>query len=226
MLPGVFLHIIKPTPGELYRSTPMIIKAVVSLIPFIILSLHSGSTDPCRCRDSKALGRYRYHEKHSTDFLKHPEARDTITCRDIIAWQDRYATNMKRISRHSSRAARLKGTPEDSLYTLTGFMYYVRHESKKNGDCDLHIEIGTADQAAMRAIVEVTNDHCDLQKSILDHLASKGYRLEREFGAALPCVVRGLGFYDGHQKPFEHGRPGKTNVSSWELHPVMSIQFN
>jgi hypothetical protein len=164
-------------------------------------------------------------EKHSTDFLKHPESGDTITCRDLIAWERRCAVKIKGISRHTRDAPRVKGTPEDSLYTLTGRMYYVRHESGKNGDCDLHIEIGTDDPAAMRAIVEVTRDNCALQKSIIDHISAEGYRLSREFKSGLPCVVKGLGFYDGHQRTFEHGRPGKTNVSSWELHPVMSIEF-
>ena len=202
----------------------------MALKVFLFLSIlihapHSGPVDPCGCTDAKATDRYRSREKHSTDFLKHTEAGDTITCGDIIAWQNRYMKQMKRISRHTPAAPRVKGTPEDSLYTLTGRMYYVRHESKKSGDCDLHIEIGTDDPRAMRAIVEVTNDNCALQKSIIDHISAKGSRLSREFSAGLPCVVKGLGFYDGHQRPFEHGRPGKTNVSSWELHPVMSIQF-
>ena len=198
---------------------------IILILPSLALSSYRPHEDPCRCKDKRADYRYRSIEKHSTHFSQYPEAKGTTTCKDIIAWQHRYSTTMKRLSSRSLRAARVKGTPEDSLYTLVGSMYFVRHESQKNGDCDLHIEIGTMDPSEMRAIVEVTNDNCDLQKMILDHIASKGYSPNEEFTAGLPCVVKGLGFCDFHQKPFEHGRPGKTNVSSWELHPVLSIQF-
>jgi hypothetical protein len=207
------------------RSALVSVMAIVLPLSIFAVSPKRGSVDPCRCSDAKATDRYRYYEKHTTDFLKHPEAGERITCRDIIAWQKRYKKNVKSITRHARSAPRMNGTPEDSLYTLTGVMYYVRHESKPDGDCDLHIEIGTDDPAEMRAIVEVTNDDCVSQKRIIDHIVSKGERLGHEFSAGLPCVVQGLGFYDGHQRVFEHGRAGKTNVSSWELHPVKSIEF-
>ena len=195
------------------------------LLHLLALSSPQARVDPCHCKDGQAPYRYRSGEKHTTNYSQHPEAKGIITCRDIIAWQHRYSGAMESISPKRLRAARVKGTPEDSMYTLIGSMYFVRHESQKNGDCDLHIEIGTTDPSEMRAIVEVTNDNCDLQRLILDHIASKGYSPSEEFGTGLPCVVKGLGFCDFHQKPFEHGRPGKTNVSSWELHPVLSIQF-
>ncbi len=203
----------------------MKVASLILLLLTLALSSPRPHEDPCRCEDKRARYRYRSMEKHTTHFSRYPEASGTITCKDIIGWQHRYSAVMKRISPKSLRAARVRGTPEDSLYTLIGTMYYARHESQKNGDCDLHIEIGTKDPLEMRAIVEVTNDNCDLQKFILDHIDSKGYSPGEEFTAGLPCVVKGLGFCDFHQKPFEHGRPGKTNVSSWELHPVLSIQF-
>ncbi len=118
------------------------------------------------------------------------------------------------------------GTPEDSLYILKGFMYYVRHEHQSDGDCDLHIEIGTADRTAFRAIVEVTRDNCILQKKILDFIYSKGYATEKEFPSGIPVVVKGLGFWDGHSPAAEHGRHGKTNISCWELHPVEELTIN
>src|SRR5258706_4717442 len=160
LIPSSFLHMFVISPG----GSPPLVDWFMALKVFLFLSIlihapHSGPVDPCGCTDAKATDRYRSREKHSTDFLKHTEAGDTITCGDIIAWQNRYMKQMKRISRHTPAAPRVKGTPEDSLYTLTGRMYYVRHESKKSGDCDLHIEIETDDPRAMRAIVEVTNDN-------------------------------------------------------------------
>ena len=203
----------------------MTFSPIILLMLIASLSAKQSRHDPCRCKDREAPHRYRYFEKHSTNFPQYAGAKDTITCRDIIAWHTRYAKATLRVSGHGRRSGRVPGTPEDSLYTLAGYMYYVRHESKKKGDCDLHIEIGTADASSPRAIVEATNDDCALQKMILEHVASRGYSLEEEFPAGLPCVVKGLGFYDGNQPVAEHGRPGKTNMSLWELHPIKSIQF-
>jgi len=203
----------------------MRIHHVFFLIPVITLCASQAQENPCHCKDKQAPHRWRFEEKHETNFSRYPEVKDTITCRDIIAWQERFRKIKKIISPHSSQQPRVKGTPEDSLYTLRGYMYFVRHESQENGDCDFHIEIGTQNKSDMRAVIEVTNDSCSVQKKILDYVVSKGYSLNKEFSAGVPCVVSGLGFYDGHQKKSKHGRPGITTMSLWELHPVISIQF-
>ena len=197
------------------------------LLPFLVLVIRVSEAheDPCNCVDKHLHSRYRTKEKHERNFSEFPVAKDTITCGDIIAWQGKYAAISEHIASHTSEIPRRSGTPEDSLYILKGWMYFVRHESKKNGDCDLHIEIGTGNKFDMRAVVELTNDNCQSQKIVLDYLEMKGCKLNKEFSKGIPCVVKGLGFYDGNQYPTEHGRIGKTNVSSWELHPLISVEF-
>src|SRR5437867_3747343 len=119
------------------------------LIPLLTFSAPRPQGDPCLCKDRQAAKRWRSEQKREIVFSQYPQARDTITCRDIIAWQKRFKKIKKIVSPQSSTKPRVKGTPEDSLYTLRGYMYFVRHESQKNGDCDFHIEIGTEDKSDM-----------------------------------------------------------------------------
>ena len=88
---------------------------------------------------------------------------------------------------------RQKDTPEDSLYTLEGYMWYVRHEA----DCDFHIQIGpTSESSKGRAVVEVSIENCALQKKIQDTMAARGYSFGKEFKQGIPVTMVGIGFYD------------------------------
>jgi hypothetical protein len=182
--------------------------------------------DPCGCKDIKGTHHYRHNQKHETDYEKFPKAKDAIASQDIIGWQKRYVQAMKATKSKSLDQPRKKNTPEDSLYTLKGYIWYVKHEkSGKGADCDFHIEIGTKNRSGRRVVVEVTKDNCRLQQEILDTMQSHGFSLKKEFDQGIPCTVVGLGFYDGVHPPSGHGRKGKTTFSSWELHPVKSIMF-
>ncbi len=198
------------------------------LVGFLILIISSNgfATDPCNCKDRKAPNHYRYHEKRETDFGKYAVVQNPITSNDVIDWQKTYRDVTKSLKSRSKEAPRAEGTPEDSLYTLKGYMWYVKHESSgTDPDCDFHIEIGPKGKAGKRVVVEVTMDKCGLQQEILDTLSARGYKLRKEFTHGIPCTVIGLGFYDGVHPPAGHGRKNKTTFSSWELHPVKSIIF-
>ncbi len=205
----------------------MIMKSVFALIILSTsLPLELNAVEPCKCKDPKAQKHYRHGEKHETDFGKYHAAAGTISAADIVSWQKKYKDATKAL-KASADKSRMKDTPEDSLYTLKGFMWYVKHESAGPGrDCDFHIEIGPQTKSGRRAVVEVTLDKCALQQEILDTIDAHGYLLKKEFSKPIPCTVTGLGFYDGIHPPSGHGRRGKTTFSSWELHPVKSILFH
>lgn len=202
-----------------------------SLPNIVIVGLLSSASflyaqDPCKCNDVRAPHHYRYAQKHETNFAKFSTASHEISPADIIGWQERYRDQTKGFRKRTVPLPRLEQSPEDSLYSLTGYMWFVKHESKgPDRDCDFHIEIGTRKKSGRRAVVEVTDDNCRLQQVILDTLESRGYKLKKEFPEGIPCTVTGLGFYDGIHPPSGHGRRGKTTFSSWEIHPVKDIVF-
>jgi hypothetical protein len=184
--------------------------------------------DPCDCRDPKGTRHYRYAAKHETDFAKHPKSEAEISSTTIYKWQKRYSKQTKVITEKARTMARQKNTPEDTLYTLKGWLYFVKDEgSGSDPDCDYHIEIGLKKSSGRRAVVEITKDNCALQKKVADHLTAIGYHWKSrriELAKGIPCTVVGLGFYDGAHQPSQHGR-ATTAGSSWELHPVRSLDF-
>jgi hypothetical protein len=182
--------------------------------------------DPCNCKDRKAPHHYRFAEKHETNFSGFTKAKSAIIPGDIVDWQRRYRDRVSDLRKRKSDLARRKDTPEDTLYTLSGYMWYVKHErTGPDPDCDFHIEIGPKTRSGRRVVVEVTDDNCKLQREILGRMESDGFKLKKEFSHGIPCTVTGLGFYDGVHPPSGHGRRGKTTFSSWELHPVKDIKF-
>ncbi len=188
-------------------------------------SLANAQTDPCDCHNSALTSQYRGAVKHEIHFGDFSKAKNSITSKTIVGWQKIYRSVTKNVE---TTTPRLPNTPEETLYTLEGKLYFVRHETGimgMGGDCDLHIEIGTDDPNDLpRAIVEVPKENCALQKQILDKIEEKGFGLEDDIEPGIHVTVVGVGFYDGFHNPKTHGRV-QTHGSSWELHPVKSIKF-
>ncbi len=191
-------------------------------------SLLAQNTDPCGCKPSIGKKPYRQAAKMETQFGNYAKSGHMLAPSDVHAWESLYkkTVNGNTVGRLTARIA---GSPEDSLYVLKGYMWFVKHEV----DCDFHIQIGTADKSAGgRAVVEVTHNNCQLQKKILDTLAARKDRLGIEFKQGIPVTVIGLGFYDWQHQlkpaPKSAGPDSplrKQEGTAWELHPVEDIQF-
>lgn len=148
-----------------------------------------------------------------------------MTLSSTREWQRKYAKLMKKEVIPTTK--RVKGTPEDSLYTLEGYLWYV----KKEIDCDYHMQIGPKEKSGKRTVIELTMDNCEMQRAILDTLKSRGYSAEgKQFKAGIRVTVVGLGFYDGQHatKKAQEGASSslkKQEGTAWELHPVKAIVF-
>lgn len=188
---------------------------------FVVAGLLSASAqqDPCNCKPNVGKKRpYRLDAKWETNYGSFAARADTISSSTVRTWEGCYKKKTKRDVIWSTK--RLKATPEDTLYVLKGWMWYVKQEV----DCDLHIEIGPKAKSGKRTVVEVTKDNCKLQEAILKRMQQEGYKLAKEFKQGIPCIVVGLGFYDG-QHPLKSESRVAERGSSWELHPVKSIEF-
>ncbi|HEV7620840.1 MAG TPA: hypothetical protein VGO09_03855 [Flavisolibacter sp.] len=158
---------------------------------------------------------------------------DTITLSDIYAWQKKYEADTRQITWNPRKTAskRRTNTPEDSLYVLKGYLWYVK---KEGFDCDYHIEIGSADSTDTRIIVEVISSSYDLQAKIRKHLDSLHLLIlgcttkspaAAHFRRGLPVMVTGFGFYDAFHKVNSNHGDNHTKKYIWELHPVTDIRF-
>ena len=185
-------------------------------------------TDPCSCTPQHGKKPYRLEAKSETQYQAYPVSAVLLTPLAIHRWEKKYTkvANGKKVDRITPR---LPNTPEDSLYTLKGYMWFVRREI----DCDFHIQIGPAGkQGKKRAVVEVTHENCALQKVIEDTLTARGYQFGKEFPQGIPVTVVGLGFYD-YQHRLKKAPPNtpansplrKQEGTAWELHPVRAITF-
>jgi hypothetical protein len=186
------------------------------------------AADPCGCAPQRGKKPYRLTAKTETKYESYPASGGVLTPLAMLRWEKKYAAkaNGTTVGRLT---ARLHDTPEDSLYTLEGYMWYVQKEI----DCDYHIQIGPAGKTGKhRAVVEVTHENCSLQSVIDDTLRARGYTFGKEFPRGIPVTVTGLGFYDwqhGVKHPPSSTPPGspleKQEGTAWELHPVKSILF-
>jgi len=170
------------------------------------------------------------HVENYDDFIL---KEDTITVKYIYKWQKKYKAKTAIIKTNPTNPAskRQHDTPEDSLYILKGFMWFVKQE---DNDCDLHIEIGTKDSAATRIIVEVPKENQELQNKIFEKLESLHLKIvnctisnpkKAHFKTPLPVIIVGLGFYDASHKPDTNHGDAHSKKYSWELHPVKEIIF-
>ena len=160
---------------------------------------------------------YRYDAKYETDFSKYSEHVGIISSETVRSWEKLYHNTAIKIFDKSSR---MKNTPEDSIYLFKGYIYSAKINKH---DCDLHLEIGIEDPAALRTVAEISKNNCKLQESIIQQLRSRDFVLGKKNQNGIKCVIKGLGFYDGkhplkENKKYEQG-------SAWEIHPVLSIEL-
>jgi len=209
---------------------------LTALLSIIVLSKFSFS-QVCPCNASTPFDHQeRTDAKHVSNFNGFVTKDDTINTTYITKWDKKYNATTKNITikANSSNGDRQPNTPEDTLYTLKGFMWFVKQE---DNDCDFHIEIGPSktNAGAIRIVVEVPKENEVLQKKIKDHLDAIGEKILgcgtskkdiAHFDVPIPVVVTGLGFYDASHKPpkTNHGDV-HTNKRVWELHPVTDIVF-
>ena len=162
-----------------------------------------------------------------------PVSNSIIQVEDIYQWQDKYAKATKTISWNptSNKSKRQPGTPEDTLYTLKGYLWFV-HLIKF--DCDYHIEIGDKDSSATRIIIEVLYSNAAVQNKIKHYLDSLGLPIlgctetnfnKAHFKIGVPVFVKGYGFYDAYHKTNKTHGDHHTNKYLWELHPITDIEF-
>jgi hypothetical protein len=87
----------------------------------------TAQENPCDCKPNVGKTRpYRLDAKWETKYNSYPAFADTITSSTVRSWESRYK---KKIAQNVMwNTKRLKGTPEDTLYVLKGWMWYVKRE--------------------------------------------------------------------------------------------------
>ena len=172
----------------------------------------------CGCLPLKSPSEfYRYNAKYEREFTKYSEHEGIFSSSTVRSWQKTYKRSTATIFDFSNR---LKNTPEDSIYTIAGYIY----EAKMNkNDCDLHLEIGTENPSALRAVAEITKDNCLLQEQIIRELQAKGLVIGKQNTKGVKCTLKGMGFYDG-KHPLKSDKKHERG-SAWEIHPVISIEL-
>ena len=197
-------------------------KYYIEILIFISLFFSQyKSQDVCECKSGakqSAEVSYRFNAKHEKYFSGYVEHPGVITSETVRSWEMKYANVME--SKVAFNTIRVKGTPEDSIYTLTAYIYRAKINPH---DCDLHLEIGTNDPQVMRSVAEITKENCALQEEILKQLSAKGFVVDVQNANGVKCTIKGLGFYDGKHPLKEKKKLEKG--SSWEIHPVISIQI-
>jgi hypothetical protein len=192
----------------------------------------TAQDDPCDCKGTDVKTQYRTKTKHRKTYAKYPKSKEIIPPEAIISWEEIYKEETVNVDRSNEgrKMKKIKNTPEDTLYTLKGYLYYIKFQD----DCDYHIEIGPSDPDSPRVVVELTKDYCSEQRQVFEYIKEylkekenvtiTSYKMKREFKDGIPVTMKGLGFYDGWHKPDDHGRK-QTYGSSWELHPVVNVEF-
>jgi hypothetical protein len=210
-----------------------------TLLSFCLLmvgvpAIFAQQTVICPCTPStQKTNQDRTTAKHETNYSKYSKKKDTITVNYMYAWQSKYDARTSQITTKDNKATakRKHDTPEDTLYVLKGYMWFVKQEGN---DCDFHIEIGTKDSASTRIVVEVPQENKTVQTKIKRELDNRKYHIEGckpgksgdyHFPKGIPVVVTGLGFYDASHKPMTSHGDHHTYQYSWELHPVKDVVF-
>lgn len=198
----------------------------------LFLSWSFSIAQVCDCKPTtKKANQHRSVAKHETAYNDFTHKKKIINVKYITAWENKYSSTTKSITVGASKESSLRWTetPEDTLYTIKGYMWFISQEAN---DCDFHIEIGDATGKGNRIIVEVTQENKNLQKKIKKHLDDLGLLIkdcngsgDTHFEKGLQVLVTGLGFYDASHKPNTNHGDSHTNKYSWELHPVMDITF-
>ena len=207
---------------------------ILFCMAFIAICFTVTSQTLCNCEPSTDIDRqHRTVAKHVENYDDFVLKDDTIKVAYINKWQKKFKAITNTITTHanSDNPLRQADSPEDSLYILKGFMWFVKLE--KN-DCDFHIEIGPRIVTGNRIVVEVTQENTDLQKKIKEHLDLLGEKIMNcgtsssktaHFDIPIPVIVVGLGFYDASHPPNTLHGDIHTKRFSWELHPIRDIIF-
>src|ERR1035437_1295710 len=203
---------------------------------FIFLCLFPIITEAqnCSCTATTAVSnQQRTKAKHADNYNDFIQKQDTITVSYIYKWQNKYSsyTQTITVNPNSPASYRKHNTPEDTLYILKGYMWFVKTEGN---DCDFHIEIGPKSPTGTRVVVEIPKENTALQSSVKQYLDDLGLKIlncnisnsaNAHFQKGLPVIVTGLGFYDASHKPNTNHGDAHTKKYSWELHPVKDIVF-
>ena len=207
---------------------------VILIVLLCVIYLFSNGQFTCPCTSgTKKANQHRSGAKHVTNYDDFILKTDTIDIPYMYKWEAKFKNKTKNIKVTPTNPAskRKSRTPEDTLYILKGFLWFI---SQEGNDCDFHIEIGTADTFATRMIVEVTRENTTLTKKIRDELFARGLKIldcntsssgVAHYDAPLPVIVIGLGFYDKSHKPMTNHGDIHSRQFSWELHPVKDIIF-
>lgn len=203
------------------KPHPAVRRVVFRSMVCIVVSLFGAGCyfmrleNPCRCIPPYPWLLYRHEAKNDMRFDHFRKNFDTIAVNRIIGWQALYKDLKGQVNKSNHR---LIGTPEETLYVLKGRLHYARQMF----DCDFHMELGSMDTADKRIIVcEIPVQNCYQQRLVQQFLQKMGHELGEEIPGGIPCVVTGLGFYDG-----QHALPkGSGRASQWELHPVERVVF-
>jgi hypothetical protein len=172
-------------------------------------------------------------EKTVTNNSAYALKQDTITTDYIYLWQSRYHEKTKTITwnDYNKNSRRRKGTPEDSIYIVKGYLWFVW---KVGFDCDYHMEVGSEDSSDTRIVMEVPHMYTRLQEKIFRHLDSLHLPILNcttsdtklsHFKKGIPVIIKGIGFYDAYHKPGTNHGDLHTKRYTWELHPVFDVQF-
>ena len=172
----------------------------------------------CGCVSLKTQSElYRAEAKYENDFSKYPEHSGIITSAAVRGWEKTYKKKGKKVFESSPR---MKETPEDSIYSLSGYIYQAKMNAN---DCDLHLEIGTENPNKLRIVAEITKDNCKLQEQIIQLLKEKNFVIGQQNLIGVKCNLKGLGFYDGKHPKKKNKKYEKG--CAWEIHPVISIEL-
>ena len=144
----------------------------ISLWIYLLMPLHLGlaqaQQDPCDCKGTNQATRYRTKTKHIKTYSRYPKSKLVITPTTVVSWQEIYDNKTSEIGRDnaSKKLGKVKGTPEDKLYTLEGYLYFIKMED----DCDYHMDIGSDDPDETRAVVKLTKEFCSQQRHVFEFI--------------------------------------------------------
>ena len=220
--------------GELIKAKYQMKIFFYFLFFFNLISFIYAEAQDCTC---KALLPIQFQprgpEKNIIKDSAFNKVNRVLSINDIYNWQKKYEKLTGTISWNpgNRNSKRRPGTPEDSLYIIKGYMWFVH---QIGFDCDYHIEIGTKDSSATRIIVEVPYTNLSVQNKIKAHLdrldlpilgCTEKNPLKAHFSKGIPVLIIGYGFYDSFHKVNKNHGDQHTKKYLWEIHPVTEINF-
>lgn len=204
-------------------------------LPLILLALLipclTNSQQLCDCNASTLKEKQRRSNvKHISNYSSIAKRSSLLTIEEMYTWDSKYAGKTAHVSVQPT-SARLHNTPEDTMYTIKCYLWFVKVEEN---DCDMHMEIGTSNIADTRMVVEVPKENAALQTRIKQKLDELGLKImncgtknkkKAHFTKGVPVQVTGIGFYDASHKANTNHGDSCTKKYVWELHPVTEVVF-